>query len=623
MPDNKGANLLARRVADAVGHSTWELISTIVLSRGPEEVDPKAFLPRSRYFRDYNQVHFRSDWGREALAAFIEARWQWGHIHEDIGAFTLWSHGRFWALDSGYGIPASEAHNLVIVDGKGMPRRAAGGEMLQYFDSKLATLAEADAARSWSEAYSGHFDWLSTYKVDSMARARRVFCVLWADEDLGIPPYVAVLDDIQKDGSEHRYEWLMGTWPDHRIEIGEHRATLSAPFNDRWLEGPNRPMDWSESHRHWIEHTLTTPTDGDYEVWVFCRGSDDWGGDYVNCWLNGKSAGYMPLSGPTWRWVKISRKRVSLKAGACTVKIDQRGSKSPVRLKWVAVTCDADFAPVEPRLYHNDTTVSAELDGGTKLVGEWRWVEGKKPTPCLDVHFLNPSVSLRQDLFIGKGRWHKEVHPRLRALSESVNPRFLALLYPRTDAVPPLQTKCFPNRYGYPHEIHWPHAIDYVGDYTHRKSSGKGVTYGSDAQFFLVRVPTNDGVRPVSKYAGQSDFVPDTKYLMVNGNQLDFEGKELVGTEGLARYGCVATVARSGDELMILARTGLHAQWQVERNGTVRAYGPDLTTVVVNGKPAQFTREQEYVVVRVRTQVFVATRQKVTERIRARYEEIQ
>ena len=624
MPDDPWMNRAVARMGDGVGATTQDVLAVILMHREPKPADPTGRLPRMKHFRQPNLVHLRSDWTPNALAASFSARWAWGHTHSDVGHFTLWSHGRFWATDSGYGHSASEAHNVVLVDGRGQPHPAAGGEILQAVESPMGALVEADATSSYRERYHGHFDWLTRGPVDGFARARRVFAVLWGDPDRGVPPYALVHDDVFKGRGTHTYDWTMQTWQDHAIELSGQTATIHCPLNDAWIQGPTDLADLPESKQHRILQPVRVPRDGLYDLWVLCRGDAHWRGAYINVWVDDRGVGYMPLRGPTWFWCKVSRRQAKLEAGVHRVAINQNPGKGSVRLKAVMLSSNPKLDPIERRLYNDETTASVLLGSETKIVGDkWRRVSSDRPQPRFGVRFLRPKVTLRQDIYDKTFRF-REAHPRLFARAQGQDVRFLTLLYPHVGADKALAYRCRPNRYGYPHQVVWPGAVDYIGDRSEMKGS-----YGTDGTFFLVRCPTGAGHKPLGKYAGKTELPAGTQYLVANATRLRFEGQEMLAVtdpsqpgRSVVAYGVYVTVLCDGATLTVHAMTAPHAQWQISRHVEVQAFGPQVKEAVVNGKPTAFQRRAPCVVVRTRTQVFTPTRTWVTRRVQQWYDRL-
>jgi hypothetical protein len=105
---------------------------------------PADSLPPWHYFADNGVVYFRTDWTPNAtalafkcgppeghaalakLARFPDWHLEVGHAHPDANSFILFGKGQYLTGDSGYsGLPSSDQHNTVLVNGKG---QAHGGQ---------------------------------------------------------------------------------------------------------------------------------------------------------------------------------------------------------------------------------------------------------------------------------------------------------------------------------------------------------------------------------------------------------------------------------------------------------------------------------------------------------------
>lgn len=611
MPTNRAANVMAERVKD----DAVAPFETIVLYREPAHYDPADWMPRARFFPGMNMVHMRGGWDQDAFAAFIQARWEWGHIHNDVGAFTLWSHGRYWAVDSGYGHGSTDAHNMVLIDGQGQPARSMGGDMPVYLDSPFVSLAITDATRSWGQSFNGHFDWLTLNYVDAVAYALRYFAVIWGDQSNGIPPYVIVHDAIRRDRNTHKYEWLMGTWNDHIIGWTNNRATITAPFNDRWLEGPSDTND-PAALRNNVDVTVTVPATTNYEGWVFARGDDNWRAPYLNLFVDGKQYGYNPMGGGVWGWTKLSRRIAPLKAGAHKISLRQALGASVVRLKWIMLTARTNLPAYRPELFNDDLTVSVSLDDTVAVTGGWHWVEGESSPSQMEVQFLRPAVTFTQDWYCATTRFF-HAHPRLRAAVTSDAPNFLVVLYPHAAKESELDYVNRPNRYGFPHELRWPGAVDYIGDF-------KDTARACESGFFVVRCPTSTTFRGFGQYANPTKLPSNTCYFLSQSTFLDFAGNLLVAIRDsgntnnlVSRYGLTASVICSGDTLAVDLLTDPYTIWQLERPALIRAWGPLITNVIVNGQSRAFTRDGDYIELTARSRVFVPIVQRIAKQLQA------
>ncbi|MFN0086065.1 MAG: DUF4962 domain-containing protein [Blastocatellia bacterium] len=101
--------------------------------------------PRSHYFSDHEVVFWRSDWTPNATAfafkcgppeghhttALLKQFPDWhlsaGHAHPDAGSFIIYANGKVLTGDAGYaGVPMTEHHNSVLIDGKGQAAEGKG-----------------------------------------------------------------------------------------------------------------------------------------------------------------------------------------------------------------------------------------------------------------------------------------------------------------------------------------------------------------------------------------------------------------------------------------------------------------------------------------------------------------
>jgi len=111
---------------------------------------------------------------------------------------------------------------------------------------------------------------------------------------------------------------------------------------------------------------------------------------------------------------------------------------------------------------------------------------------------------------------------------------------------------------------------------------------------------------------------------MVNGNSLRFRGAELVTVDArpeieqvvpLSRFGGYCTAVCGGQKLTVKAMTGADAQYSIRRHAALRAYGPAVKEVEVNGRIVPFERDGNHVRFGAQTEVFVPTRHRVAARV--------
>ena len=158
-------------------------------ARTPEEVG----LPLSKRFSRRGVVDTRSGWGAEdCLLSFTSGgNPDMGHGQYDANHFALYRGASALAGDSGYGGGQTEHHNGVLFDGKGQQLKCTEGRIVAYEPGELATYACGRAGDLYHNKALQRFD-RHVYFVHDKAR-----------------PYAVIYDDLQADGAEHNYTWLL------------------------------------------------------------------------------------------------------------------------------------------------------------------------------------------------------------------------------------------------------------------------------------------------------------------------------------------------------------------------------------------------------------------------------
>jgi hypothetical protein len=236
---------------------------------GAELKEPLKFFDPIR-----SSLNVRSAWSPDAAAMQFECRTDSvsaSHEHADRGSFTFSALGRQWAKESFRSVETRH-HNNILIDGMGQGYWPGPGKWLGMQDGGWAVIAACDAkeaydwwwpktivtdtldaprfkyerwvsylkeAQKWRWVYGGqsaHRDTRSS--VEAFFKGYEVGDPRMWDED-GWPlrlvhnpvrkafrtvvfvrtpvPYLLVIDDIKKDGTERLYEWIMMTGPDTDI----------------------------------------------------------------------------------------------------------------------------------------------------------------------------------------------------------------------------------------------------------------------------------------------------------------------------------------------------------------------------------------------------------------------
>jgi hypothetical protein len=106
--------------------------------------------PTSHHFKDHDVFFWRSDWSTNATAfafkcgpseghhttaqlnQFPEWRLSSGHAHPDANSFIIFARGQYLTGDTGYaGVPMTEHHNSILIDGKGQSKEGAGHDAFE------------------------------------------------------------------------------------------------------------------------------------------------------------------------------------------------------------------------------------------------------------------------------------------------------------------------------------------------------------------------------------------------------------------------------------------------------------------------------------------------------------
>jgi hypothetical protein len=213
-------------------------------------------------------LNARSGWHKDAAAMQFECRVDSvgaSHEHSDRGNFTFFANGRAWAKDNFRSVETRH-HNNILIDGLGQGYWPGPGEWVSHEEKGGLVIACADAKEAYNwwwpkqiknenpdfvrfrfprwVSYAGEAaQFQKEYAGVSIERdTRPAVGMFWKgfdktdprlwDEDSwpvrlphnpvrrafrsvvfqrGGHPWLLVVDDIQKDGKERLYEWLMQT----------------------------------------------------------------------------------------------------------------------------------------------------------------------------------------------------------------------------------------------------------------------------------------------------------------------------------------------------------------------------------------------------------------------------
>lgn len=219
---------------------------------------PPAVWDTTRYFRGAEVIYARTDqWNQPntqaALMSMIAGNHNYQNEHDqgDAGSFTFFSHDEDWAIDPGYAAGSAggtlQDHNLVGIDNDGynatgvygIPDTTSYYGAYAHFDDVALTAAASTMKANLSRA------WTLT-STPFVQRDERFVTMVNGTET----SYMIVADDIQKDNSNHSYQWYLHTGLGNTITTSGNKATITGNRVGAKLDvfslGPTT-TSWSQS----------------------------------------------------------------------------------------------------------------------------------------------------------------------------------------------------------------------------------------------------------------------------------------------------------------------------------------------------------------------------------------
>jgi len=239
-----------------VGAST-DWAGTILWNRPLATTEPGATLPASRVWSQRGLFYYRSGWpsgasSGDVVFSFYSGKFQGGHAQEDQNQFALCAYGTAFAIDHGIGVTAkeSESHNMVFIDGKGQHNAGSSigtdGAITDFLLGSFADVVTGDATAAYttySEFNAPNYpvqgtDWSWGYSgANPVLFARRTVVTVHGS---ATPFYALVMDDIDKDGTPHNYEWRMHTPASNTVDVSVNPILIagSTARMDMYLVSP-------------------------------------------------------------------------------------------------------------------------------------------------------------------------------------------------------------------------------------------------------------------------------------------------------------------------------------------------------------------------------------------------
>jgi hypothetical protein len=225
-----------------------EKASTVLWNGTATPVQPDSVLSGRELWLDRGLYYYRTGWqsgmsSHDVVFSFYSGKFHGGHAQEDQNQFTLYGYGEKFVIDHG-SQKQSEAHNMVFIDGAGQHNAGGSigtdGYLAEHLMSDLADYLLGDA----TDAYTTHsefndpdvpfpgIDWSWGYVgANPVDHAYRRVVVVHHEET---PPYFVMMDDIDKDGQSHTYQWRLHTYATN---------TVNTAANPLRISGNNGTMD--------------------------------------------------------------------------------------------------------------------------------------------------------------------------------------------------------------------------------------------------------------------------------------------------------------------------------------------------------------------------------------------
>ena len=197
------------------------VFSILVANRFANAVHPaKLEPPPATHFRDRGRgiVSLRSGWGKDDTFVVFDGSMRCsasqGHEHSSCGHFSISAFGEYFGIDTGRYNLEQNCHSVVLIDGKSGRDTRGQWEFVKH--AGVLTDFSPD-------------DFVDTAAVDSSLQHN----CYWAKRHLGLvkgrgaPPYVWVVDDINKNNDWAEYWWQLHTCPENTIQLRKSHATIT------------------------------------------------------------------------------------------------------------------------------------------------------------------------------------------------------------------------------------------------------------------------------------------------------------------------------------------------------------------------------------------------------------
>jgi hypothetical protein len=264
--------LLARVYNQPLGVWIWEkslqlphlhALSAFYYPIGMQARNPIASQsPLIRFYSQLGMANFRTGWSEDDLLfTFSSGTFHpTTHGHSDENNFTLYAYGERFAVETGPREYGSEAHNTILVDGKGQSpsggSRGVDGRIVRNADSTAYSYVLGDAKSAYDRNTHGQ-------QGIRLGRAdRHIIYVkgnhLTNNPQQDPPPYFIIYDYIQRHYSQSSYTWLLYSDSGNRLSVN--------PLIEQTHRGENVVHSIGKNKQNLLELTFLHPKDVELSV---------------------------------------------------------------------------------------------------------------------------------------------------------------------------------------------------------------------------------------------------------------------------------------------------------------------------------------------------------------------
>jgi len=405
-----------------------------------KDVNPADYLPLSEIFPKAGYAAFRAGFEyNDPLMTFSAPKYS-GHHHAEGGAFTLSGYGMDFAVEAGNGNPQPQAHNNVLVNGRGraMPSIIPDKDFLQDFTrGSFASVIKADITEGFATLRYSHLDYSIPAPHYPVKKAVRYGVII--HENQGIPPYFLFYDDYERDGKVNRYEFLLTGQRDNRmLVLDDRKVVITRMYNGPYFS----PEKHNTKGAGTVDFTFNVENSGKYYLWLYIKG----GNNSYHISTNSKKYGGIASAEATrtksWQWKPFTDRQgqplsIELEKGICNLSFHLTGWHTGEFARML-FTPGEKYQPWTPESSDAPAGSIIITDSEIKSVGDG-WVhhpatETVKTEPMAIFSFLDPEpVTFNESIYIYRTRhFGQQINrlPRITAVRETVNPRFLVMAYP-------------------------------------------------------------------------------------------------------------------------------------------------------------------------------------------------